>query len=231
MSEMDGTPVAALVLADTALETVPENIVRHPAVRKDAERRRKDLRGILLDRSVHHAAMLRLDEAESRGRPDIPYHVLLDVTATPAYSVGRLELYIHTRKELVITISKGLRPPRSYDRFRNLVEQLFVEGRVGKGSTLMALEPLSFAELLNRIRPTRVIGLSRLGKPTSLEVLVNRPSGRKPCYVVGGFPSGHFRPDMENCFDEMWSVSKRTLDASLVAARLVYEIEKRMHIE
>jgi rRNA small subunit pseudouridine methyltransferase Nep1 len=74
-----------LVLAETAIETIPNELRKDQAVKADAERRGKPSGEILLDRSLHHSAMLKLRDGESRGRPDIVYHVLLDVASSPVY--------------------------------------------------------------------------------------------------------------------------------------------------
>jgi rRNA small subunit pseudouridine methyltransferase Nep1 len=66
-----------LVLAESALELVPSELRRHPAVLADAKRRRKKPGEILLDRSRHHPAMRDLPDASRRGRPDIVHQVLL----------------------------------------------------------------------------------------------------------------------------------------------------------
>jgi rRNA small subunit pseudouridine methyltransferase Nep1 len=220
-----------LVLAETALETIPEELCRHPAVRADAERRGKPAGEILLDRSLHHAAMLRLKDGESRGRPDIAYHVLLDVTSSPIYQSGLLDLYMHTRGGLMLSFSKGLRPPRSYDRFRSLMEQLLREGRVGRETDLISLRKASFKEIVMEAKPSAVIGLSKLGKRTTLTGAVSSAHGPRPCFVVGGFPSGHFAEGLEKGFDSLVSMGSRGLDASLVVCRLVYEMERLLGLE
>jgi rRNA small subunit pseudouridine methyltransferase Nep1 len=220
-----------LVLAETSLETVPKEISKHQAVLADVGRRGKPAEEILLDRSLHHAAMLQLKDGGSRGRPDIPYHVLLDVTSSPLYRAGRLSFFMHTRGDLLLSFSKGLRPPRSYDRFRGLTEQLLKEGKVGQEEGLITVEDAAFKDVIRRIRPSVVIGLSRLGKRSSITQAVTEARGERPCFVVGGFPLGHFSDEVERTFDTLVSISTQGLDASMVACRLVYEIEKAQGVE
>ena len=220
-----------LVLAETALETIPDELRKDQSVRADAGRRETPAGEILLDRSLHHSAMLRLRDGESRGRPDIAYHVLLDVASSPIYRAGGLDLYMHLKGNRVLSFSKGLRPPRSYDRFRNLMEQLLKEGRVGREADLITLKKASFKELLKEMRPSEVIGLSKLGSRVSLPGAVSSARGSRPCFVVGGFPSGHFGGEVEKEFDSLVSISEEGLDASLVVCRLVYEMEKAFGIE
>jgi len=217
-----------LILAQTALETIPRELAQHPAVVADSKRRRKPPDEILLDRSVHHAAMSRLKEARSRGRPDIAYHVVLDVTCAPAYRCRSLKLYVHTRNDLVISLSEDVRPPKSYDRFRNLMEQLLVRRQVGEEKDLMTVKEMKLRDLIAEIKPGKVIGLSRLGNRADLHELVSGSMGKKPCFVVGGFPAGHFDDETTSLFHELCSIGGEGLEASLVVCRLVYEIEKSL---
>jgi len=220
-----------LVLAETARETIPEELGKQPAVRADVEKRGKPAGEILLDRSLHHAAMLKLKDGEFRGRPDIAYHVILDVTSSPIYRAGKLDLYVHTRNDITLSFSKGLRPPRSYDRFRGLMEQLLKEGKVGGKEDLITAERGSFKEIINKAKPSSIVGLSKLGKRRTLPELLAEAGGARPCLVVGGFPAGHFSEEIERSLDSLVSISVQGLDASLVVCRLVYEMEKSVGVE
>ncbi|MCP8317603.1 MAG: 16S rRNA methyltransferase, partial [archaeon] len=59
-----------LILAESALELIPHELWKHPSVVKHASSKGKKVSEILLDRSYHHSAMLRLKDSEKRGRPD-----------------------------------------------------------------------------------------------------------------------------------------------------------------
>jgi len=217
--------VLSLVIAEAALELVPEEVSRHPSVRNDARRRElTDPSSILLDRSIHHAAMLRLPEAEKRGRPDLVHLTLLSVTSTPLYQAGGVKVYIHTRDDLVLEFRERTRPPKSYSRFRDLVQQVL---RERPGSGLITLREASVRQLLGELRPDLAVGLSVQGKPTALEDLAVRLVGAKdPAAVVGGFPKGHFTPETTGALDALARIHDDPLDAHVVAARLVYEVEK-----
>jgi rRNA small subunit pseudouridine methyltransferase Nep1 len=138
---------------------------------------------------------------------------------------------LHTRGDLLLSFSKGLRPPRSYDRFRGLMEQLLKEGKVGRDEDLITVRKSSFREVIKEVRPSNLIGLSKLGRRMSLSEAVAGARGERPCFVVGGFPSGHFSEEVERTFDSLVSISPLGLDASLVACRLVYEMERASGVE
>ena len=93
------------VLAESALELVPKEIRRLPAVTSDSRRREKDPSEILLDRSFHHSAMERLKDSEKRGRPDLVHGTLLSVTGTPLYLGGKVKVFVHTFADLVVEIA------------------------------------------------------------------------------------------------------------------------------
>ena len=94
-----------IVLARSALETIPEEIVNHPSVKKWAERRRKDPRKLLLDMSYHYAAMRELKDWNKRGRPDIVHITLLNLLGSPLNNEGLLRVYVHTLNDYIITIN------------------------------------------------------------------------------------------------------------------------------
>ncbi len=223
-----------IVLAEASIETVPEDIKNHPAVLKHAARKQKRVDEILLDRSYHHRAMLKLKEQEKRGRPDIVYHVLLDVTGSPLYRKGKLRFIIHTINNEVIILKEFLRPPRAYFRFEGLFEQLFRERiiRDREGNWLIKIVRGDMKFLMDYVKPDVVVGFSRLGKYKDLSEIVEEVSHcYRPMFVIGGFPKGHFREETSMFFNRLYSISKMGLDASLVVSRLIYELEKVMKIQ
>jgi len=121
------------VLAESALELVPKEIRKQPAVSSDARRREKDSSEILLDRSFHHSAMAKLKDSEKRGRPDLVHGALLSVTGTPLYLEGKVRVYVHTYDDVVVEVLPKTRIPKSYLRFRGLMEQVLS----GKGDRLV----------------------------------------------------------------------------------------------
>jgi len=218
-----------LIIAESAIETIPNEIKNHPAIMNDARRRKLPPEVLLLDRSFHHAAMLRLLDQEKRGRPDIVYHILLDVTNTPIFKSGALKLVFHTYNNLVIWVKEGLRPPRSYYRYENLMVQLFSKGSVE--NRLLAIDKLDFGNLIKQIKPDRIIGFSRVAPYKSLREVVADSDKYDSCsFVVGGFPKGHFNATTLASIDDLYSIDEFPMDASLVVNRLVYELENQQRV-
>jgi len=212
------------VLAESALELVPMGIRRQPAVVSDAKRRGKDASEILLDRSFHHSAMARLEDSEKRGRPDLVHVSLLSVTGTPLYLDGMVRVFVHTYGDTVLEIAERTRIPKNYLRFRGLMEAVLLE-RPEQG--LVRVRRMGVKELVRKISPDEVLGLSVQGKMVSLEGLSKMiTAARSPCVLVGGFPRGHFSAATLSVIDQLVRIHARPLEAHVVASRVIYEVEK-----
>jgi len=221
-----------LILVETALELVPYELWRHPSVLKHALSKGKDVGELLLDRSYHHAAMLKLKYSEKRGRPDIAHFSLLEATSSPLYLRGSMDIYIHTIKDNVIKLGSSVRLPKSHFRFKGLIEQLFKEKKIvtPDNQVLLKIKKQSFKDLIDEIKPSVTIGTSRLGKRNTFEgVAKELGKYQKPVLIVGGFPRSHFSPDISSNFNQLYSCHTLPLEAHVVIARIVYEFEKLLN--
>ncbi len=215
-----------LVLAETALELVPKELRKDPSVLSDSRRREVDPSRILLDRSIHHRAMLRLKDGLKRGRPDLVHVTLLSVTGAPLYTEGMVRVFVHTYTDDVIEVMEKTRIPKSYLRFRGLAEQVLAE-RPGRG--LLKVYRSSPQQLFKSLGSDSVIGLSTQGRPAPMEELSAMISAaRSPCIVIGGFAHGHFSPKTLKAVDELVRIHDRPLDAHVVVARVLYELERHL---
>lgn len=216
------------VLAESALELVPKEIRSKPVVVSDSKRRGTDASEILLDRSFHHSAMMRLKDSEKRGRPDLVHGALLSVTGTPLYLGGRVKAFVHTCGDIVVDIAPKTRIPKSYIRFRGLMEKVLS----GQGDALVKAWPSKLPDLVRKvIAPDFVMGLSVQGGKMELEDLAGRlMSADNPCVVVGGFPHGHFAPETLAVVDELVRIHEMPLEAHVVTSRLLYEFEKAVRV-
>ncbi len=218
-----------LILAESALELVPRELWKRPSVVKHASSKGKKVSEILLDRSYHHSAMLRLKDPDKRGRPDIVHFSLLEATSSPLYMKGLMEIYVHTINDEVIKLGKSVRLPKAYFRFEGLMEKLFKEMKIvsSNNEALLEMKKQSFKELISEIKPSIIIGLSRLGEKNNFEGVAKELSKYdKPSFVVGGFPIGHFSLNTSLNFDRLYSCHELPLEAHMVIARIVYEFEK-----
>lgn len=215
------------VLAESALELVPRELQKSPAVASDARRRGVDASRILLDRSFHHSAMAKLRDSEKRGRPDLVHAALLSVTGTPLYLDGSVKVFVHTNQDVVLELAEKTRVPKSYFRFRGLAEKLLAE--MSDEGMVKACRSGMRELIRDRVAADRVFGLSVQGRQTRLQELAKAVvTTRNPCVIVGGFPRGHFSGETLALADELVRIHERPLEAHVVAARVVYEVERAL---
>jgi len=225
--------VLTVVLAESALEPVPKQLWKHPIIRKYVQKRKKDPRFLLLDRSYHHAAMKALRDAEKRGRPDIVHFSLLELLGSPLCKEGLLQVYVHTIANSVISVNKETRLPRNYNRFLGLMEQLFELKEIpAQGLPLLTLiEELTFPQLMAKIKPDSIIVFSRMGIRKTLENAVSEFKEKKnPAAVIGGFPHGRFSENVTKLADQLVAIDREMLETWTVVARITYEYERQIGV-
>jgi rRNA small subunit pseudouridine methyltransferase Nep1 len=220
-----------IVLAEAALELVPSEILRHPSVRRNAKRRGKKPGETLLNRSLHHSAMTRLEGSEKRGRPDIVNICLLILQGSPLNREGHLRTYINTGRGLSISVTPEARLPRDCNRFNNLMEQLLIQGQVPPKSDkpLMSMEKKPLVTLKEEISPSLTVALTSHGEPTSMEDLSGRLAGEEnPLVLVGAYPHGPLSEETLGTADMTVSIYREGLETWTVVSRLIYEYEKNI---
>ena len=226
--------VLTLVLAESAIELVPNEIADHKTVLGTARRKKKDPRRLMLDQSYHHSAILKLGRAGiGRGRPDIAHFSLLVALGSPLNLEDKLRCFVHTRDNHVITINPRARLPRNTDRFTSLLEQLYEESVVPKsGTPLMSLKHESLHDLIRGISSDSVIAMTTQGNPRPLEsVSLELASIKKTTVLIGGFPTGHFSKKTIEESSRQYRIDRRQLEAWTVVARTVYDYEKAIGLK
>jgi rRNA small subunit pseudouridine methyltransferase Nep1 len=205
----------SLILAESSIELVPNEIAGHPAIIKWAKRKKKDPRKLVLDQSYHHSAILRLGKSGvGRGRPDIVHFSLLLALGSPLNADNQLNCFVHTRDDHVIAIDPRTRLPRNTDRFTALIEQLYQDSVVpSSGLPLLKLKKESLKGLLSTPNPMEAVAA------------VLREAER-PVLLVGGFPTGHFSDGTMKLASEKIRVDRRNLEAWTIVGRAVYDYEK-----
>ncbi len=224
-----------LIIAESALETIPESLWNHPAVKKLAKLRQRLPSQILLDRSYHHTAMKTLENNEKRGRPDIVHFALLEALGSPLNKEKQLATYVHTLNDITIQINNETRLPRNYSRFVSLIEQLFNTHRIPPDKNekaLLSLKQQTLTQLIKEeVKPSCVLALTRVGKPRTLEDTVSDlAKTERACVLVGGFPKGHFSPATLKLADETTCIDSEMLETWTVVSRIVYEFERALSI-
>lgn len=216
----------SLIIAESALELVPNTIQNHPSIINHANKLEKKPEDILLDNSWHFAAMKGIENEFKRGRPDLVHLCLLEACTIPLYFENKVKVFLHTLDDKVIFIGDNVRIPKSYHRFAGLIEKLFKEKIVkSDAKKLLELKEMTFSELLEHIKPTKIIGFSTEGNSESYQSIASKLDDNS-CIVIGGFQKGHFSESVRKKLDNLFCVDKKSLEAHVIVGRILYEYEK-----
>ncbi len=216
----------SLILTESSFELVPIELRSHPSVILHAQKLGKNPSEILLDNSWHFAAMKGIKDEIKRGRPDLVHLCILEATTIPLYKKNKIKVYIHTIDDKVIYFGDNVNIPKSYHRFEGLMEKLFLEKTIeSNGNVLLEIKEKSFLDLIEEIKPSKVVGLSSKGKKHSFENAVLEIH-ENCCLIVGGFQKGHFSDTVQSRIDQLISIGDSSFEAHVVVARLLYEYEK-----
>jgi rRNA small subunit pseudouridine methyltransferase Nep1 len=215
-----------LVLAESELELIPIELSRHPAVIAHARLRGKPPTQILLDSNYHHAAMTNLPEGRRRGRPDITHLFLLTALESIVNKQGHLNIIVHTRNDMVITVNPETRIMRNYDRFLGLMEKLFEKHVVPdeKQPLLSLQQNIPLKQVIEEAHADVVITFSKDGASVVLQDYFKELKKHKKQHVlciIGGFPSGMFHADIKTIATEVFSLYPDMLPAWTVASEIL----------
>ncbi len=219
-----------IILTESSLELIPKQMYNHPSVLSYSKKFKKSPSSTLLDNSWHFGAMKGLENEIKRGRPDIIHLTLLSICTSPAFYENKIKVFVHTVNDEIISINNKTHLPKSYHRFQGLFEKLFFTKKIeSENEILMELETSTLAQLMSKIKPTQIIGFTTQGKKTTFEKLI-RQIKENSCILIGGFQKGHFNKETEKIMEKSFSIHDSSLEAHLVASRLVYEYEKTIFI-
>ena len=203
---------------------------KHSSVISYSKKFKKISSQTLLDNSWHFGAMKGLDNEIKRGRPDIVHLTLLSLCTTPAFYENKIKVFIHTINDEIISINNKTKLPKSYHRFQGLMEKLFFTKKIqAEDEILMKLKQSSLSELLSKIKPNQIIGLTTKGQKNTIEKIVKQIP-ENSCILIGGFQKGHFSNETQRIIEKSFSINDLSLEAHIVASRLVYEYEKTIFI-
>ena len=216
----------SLILAESSLELIPKEIQNHPSVLSHSKKLGKPPSNILLDNSWHYTAMKGIQNENKRGRPDIVHFSLLEACSIPLFFEKKLSIYVHTLNDKVIEVGDYVHLPKSFHRFAGLIEKLFYEKIIeSNGKKLLEISDMSFSELVEKINPNNVVGLSCAGKSSSF-CNVAKSLNNNSCLVIGGFQKSHFSDSTVSKIDHLVSIDSISLESHIVTARILYEYEK-----
>jgi len=215
-----------IVLAESELELIPNDILFHPAITSYAKQRNKKPKYLILDSSFHHSAMKDLPEENRRGRPDIVHIFLLNSLESILNKKEKLKIIIHTRNNEAIFIDSKTRIMRSYSRFIGLFEQLFEKRKITtEERTLIELmENFPLEKIIENEEHDYLLTFSENGKIIDLrDYLINLKNKKiqNILCIIGGFPHGDFHSDISKYSDDVVSIFDEKLNALAVSNELL----------
>jgi rRNA small subunit pseudouridine methyltransferase Nep1 len=78
----------------------------------------------LLNSDDHYKFLLNNKKKPDEYRPDVVHQCLLTLIDSPVNKSGNLEIYLRTKKNILIQVNPKVRLPRTYQRFAGLMIQL-----------------------------------------------------------------------------------------------------------
>lgn len=220
------------MIAEAAMELVPQILRNHPSVKNHSKRTGRGVNEIFLDISYHHKAMVEknIDQWWKRGRPDIVHFDLVEALSTPLFKQKKLQVYVSTFDNNLVTISQDLRIPKNYYRFERLMIGIFNKQKNKNSPNLIEFqENVNFKDLIEKIvRPDLIIGLSVKGTQSKIsDILQNNANDttKHYCFVIGGFQRGNFSETVSGACDAIYSISPFSLESHVVISRVLYECE------
>lgn len=217
-----------IVLEEASLELVPSKYRKHSSCSLVEARFGISPETQILDDNYHHQLITKLSNRVKRGRPDIVHFALLDITSTPAFFEGLVEVYVHTINNVTIKILGGVRLPRTFQRFCGVMAKVLSNKLEDTQKELFEVRiDETVDQLVSSIDSDRIICLSTEGTHGDISSLVQEIHSKKEkaTWIVGGFPHGHFGDDVKTLATEIISISKHSLAAHVVTSRLCFAIE------
>lgn len=213
-------------MVECGLELIPKQIRNHPAVRKNIDK--NNYASLLLDNSIHHSAMIKLQNREKRGRPDIVHNCLLHALGSPCNKQGLLSFHVQTIHNRIFQFHPELRISRNYNRFKGLMAKLLMEGSISSPDKNLISEikdPID--AVLKNLKKKDVKILTSHAKLIHHHLaMFPEDTFRNEVVIIGGFQKGYFSQNTLVLAKDLISISRYSLDASIVVNKIInfYEI-------
>lgn len=188
-----------------------------------------------------HQSILRKHGKDSNdARPDITHQCLLALLDSPLNKAGKLQLYIHTKKNVLIEVNPQIRIPRTSKRFLGLMVELLhkmkIRGTSGSKPLLKLIPnpftahlPVGTRKILCTYNTNNVVDIQDHAKAMA----ATRPEGvadddpTSILYVVGAMAHGKVEAPYA---EESICISEYPLSAATVCSRITFAYENLLGI-
>jgi rRNA small subunit pseudouridine methyltransferase Nep1 len=212
--------VLRILLADAALELIPNDIAGHPSIRKIAQAMGKRPGTLVLDQNHHKAAIGQLEDHGRRGRPDILHYCLLSLLESPLAKREQLEVAIHTRDGELIKFRPDTRLPRGETRFHGVMSRVLREGQSHDKDPLIVSEGLmNPQQALQKFAKGTIIRLDENG--TLQTPLQLADTDQEITLIIGAYPRGEWTDDWQKAAPNTASLWPEALNAWTICSEAV----------
>ncbi|SCV70870.1 BQ2448_3632 [Microbotryum intermedium] len=180
----------------------------------------------LLNCDDHQGVLAKMGRDIAHARPDITHQCLLTLLDSPLNKAGKLQVYIHTARGVLIEVNPAVRIPRTFKRFGGLMVQLLQR---------LSIRSINGSEKLLKVIKNPItdhlptlshkITLSFDAKPVRLShYLPTIPDTHSIVVFVGAMAHG---PDnfADHMVDEKIAVSEYSLSASVACGKFCCAVE------
>ncbi|XP_045593266.1 ribosomal RNA small subunit methyltransferase NEP1 isoform X2 [Procambarus clarkii] len=177
----------------------------------------------LLNCDDHMGLMKKYNKNPANYRPDILHQCLLMLQDSPLNQSGKLQVYIHTEKNVLIEVNPQCRIPRTFKRFAGLMVQLLHKLSVRASDGNMKLLKVIRNPVTDHLPP----GCHKIGTSFTANKFVNPrelvPAKEPIVVVIGAMAHGKVEADY---VEEEVSFSRYHLSAALACAKLCSGFEE-----
>ncbi|KAI9881215.1 MAG: 18S rRNA pseudouridine methyltransferase [Pleopsidium flavum] len=214
------TPRLIVVLSNASLETYKAS---HGGGRGGVVR---DEKYSLLNSDEHIGVMRKMNRDISDARPDITHQCLLTLLDSPINKAGKLQIYIHTAKGVLIEVSPTVRIPRTFKRFAGLMVQLLHRLSIRSTNSQEKLLKVIKNPISHHLPPNcRKVTLSFDSEVVRVrDYIADLGAKESVCVFVGAMAKG--RDDFADSFkDDTISISNYSLSASVACSKFCHAAE------
>ncbi|KAI1332265.1 Alpha/beta knot methyltransferase [Xylariaceae sp. FL0255] len=180
----------------------------------------------LLNSDEHIGVMRKMNRDISDARPDITHQCLLTLLDSPINKAGKLQIYIHTAKGVLIEVSPTVRIPRTFKRFAGLMVQLLHRLSIRSTNSQEKLLRVIQNPITDHLPPNcRKVTLSFDEDVVRPRDYISRLDDKESlCVFVGAMAKGtdNFA---DSIVDEKISISNYSLSASVACSRFCHAAE------
>lgn len=226
-------PKTIIILADSAIELMPSNLINNEIIKRYAKKRGKQPSTVILDSSYHHKAMIRLPDSKKRGRPDILHFCLQNLIGSPLVRSNpkTIEIYVHTINNQIFKIDPETRLPKNFNRFIGLMEQVFSKKiiKTNEKTLIEMLENPSIEELVMDIPKENRLIFSSKGSLIKLPEYFIDNAKKDLVLIIGAYPHGSLSENILKTSNKILSIYPQSIEAWVVLNRVIFSREISMH--